>query len=136
MNLGLHPGRTTPPPNGDIRGAQCLYEFARVIYGSTDFELLAANKGDPMNKLRWERASATANGSFIPPGSLLGGRDEYDATPGQDMFVCRAYTDANRTTLESFGKVGPNLAGCRSALVSNGSQTTERAAMDVLVLGR
>ena len=133
-NMGVHPGRTTMVNNGDIKSAQCLYEFAKVIYASGDFEVLMSNKGDPMNKLRWERSAGGTNGSFIPANSIIAGRDEIDTTPGQEMYICRGYTNTNRTTLESFGKVGPNLAGCRAALINDGSMTTERAAMDILVL--
>ncbi|MDQ3232945.1 MAG: hypothetical protein M3Q07_14095, partial [Pseudobdellovibrionaceae bacterium] len=100
-----------------------------VVYRSINYELLMANKGNPVDLIRWARGAANATATTIPNGSIIAGTDDTGATQGPALYICLT------VNAQISGKAGTHLPnGCRSYVGNNNGTPSVSVNFDVLAL--
>ncbi|WP_141731794.1 DUF3421 domain-containing protein [Oligoflexus tunisiensis] len=124
-NRGIQAGAMDNP--ADLKAGSCNYEYGGVVFRSTAYDVLMANKGNPADLVRWIRSSADATATAIPNGSIVAGTDDTGATVGPELFICLG------VNAQFPGKAGAHLPnGCRSYVGNNNGTPAVNATFDVL----
>jgi hypothetical protein len=129
-NRGMHPGVWLPANNNnaDLKAGNCFFEYGGVVYRSINYDLLMANKGNPVDMIRWARGAVGANNNtIIPNGAILAGTDDTGATRGPGLYICLG------ANLNFPGKAGAHLNGGCSSYNNQNNVPNRSTTFDVLV---
>lgn len=116
--VGEHPGRLFSN-NNDPAAAVCGYAFGSEIILSNSYEVLGSNKGDPMDLVSLEditvdQTSGALTSTFSADREIVAGVENIS----DKIYVCVSYTNAAKTTVQSFGKAGAHFGGgCNQYIV-------------------
>lgn len=100
----------------DPSDGTCAYALNDSLLFSTDYELLGANKGDPLELIEYMEVTLDDEGrllTVVDPGKKFISGEEDNNGQKDEMYICLSYSDEEQTIIDSFGKAGKHFGdGC------------------------